>query len=242
MVGGAMGVIRRPWTRREDAIIRRRYPSQPTAVIAREIDRSTRAVYVRARQLGVAKSAAYLSGVQSGRFRRGSQHVGSAYWFPKGHTPANKGVKRGKGWAPGRMRDGQFKPGVRLGVAAKNWRPVGTILPDSDGYLRIKVREAQRGEATGYGNVRVWPMLQRHVWEQAHGPIPPGHTVCFIDGDRTHCTLDNLELVSRADLLARNSVHRLPKPLASAIQLLGALTRQIRKRSRDGEEQDRRPA
>lgn len=237
-----MGVIRRPWTRREDAIVRRRYPTQLTAAIARELGRSVGSVYQRAATLGLAKSPAYLAGVQSGRFRGGSVHIGAEYRFPKGHVPANKGVKRGKGWAPGRMREGQFKPGVRQGIAAKNWRPVGTILADSDGYLRIKVREAQPGEAYGFGNVRVWPLLQRHVWTQAHGPIPPGYSVCFRNGDRTDCRLDNLELVSRAELMARNTVHRLPKPLADAYQLIGALTRQIRKRSRDGKEQDRRPA
>lgn len=159
--------------------------------------------------------------------------------FPKGHVPVNKGLRR-PGWGPGRMKSTQFKAGERSGMAAKNWRPVGTILMDADGYQRIKIREAHPGEAHGFGNVRVWPLLQRHVWAEAHGPIPAGYNVCFKDGDKTNCALTNLELVSRRDMMKRNTVHNLPKPLAETIQLLGALNRQIRKRTTHaGEEQDR---
>lgn len=55
---------------------------------------------------------------------------------------------------------------------------------------------------------------------------------------------ENLELVTRADVLRRNSVHNLPKELATTIQLLGALKRQIRRRSDDADdhEHDQRSA
>lgn len=141
------------------------------------------------------------------------------------------------------MSETQFRKGERSGVASRNWRPLGTILTDHEGYLRIKVREAQPGEAYGFGNTRVWPLMQRHVWEQAHGPIPPGHAIAFRNRDKKDVRLENLELLTRAELMARNSVHNLPKPLASAIQLLGALKRQIRKRTKAHDpEQDRTPA
>lgn len=218
--------------------MRRFYPDTPTATLARRVRRSLHATYERAQKFGLRKSEAYLAGPHACRLRRGN--VGAAFWFKKGHVPANKGLRR-PGWGPGRMKETQFKPGERRGIAARNWRPVGTILTDTDGYLRIKVREARREEATGFGNVRVWPLMQRHVWEQAHGPIPPGYAVCFKDGDRTNCAPGNLELVTRRELMARNTVHNLPKPLALTVQLLGALNRQIRRRSH-GEEQDRRSA
>jgi hypothetical protein len=37
------------------------------------------------------------------------------------------------------------------------------------------------------------------VWEAAHGPIPPGHIVIFLDGDKTNCDLSNLRLVTQAE-------------------------------------------
>ena len=37
----------------------------------------------------------------------------------------------------------------------------------------------------------------RWVWEQAHGPIPAGHVLVFLDGDKTNCNLDNLMVLPR---------------------------------------------
>lgn len=77
-------------------------------------------------------------------------------------------------------------------------------------------------------------------WEIAHGrPVPPGHALRFKNGNRTDIRLENLELVPRADLMRRNTIHQLPKPLVDTINLLGALKRQIRRRSRAQEEPDR---
>lgn len=230
---------KRLWDPADDALLVARYPNERTAGLADELRRSTRAVYVRARLLGIAKSEDYLASADACRLRRGD-NVGMATRFRKGHVPVNKGLRR-PGWGPGRMKETQFKPGARQGAAARNWRPVGTILIDPDGYLRIKVREARRGEPYGFGNSRVWPQLHRQVWERAHGPVPPGHAVAFKNGDRTDVCLDNLLLVSRRELMARNTIHKLPKTLASTLQLLGALERQIRRRT-PREEQDRRPA
>lgn len=235
----AVTATRRAWTVQEDAVLRQRFADEPTATIAAAVGRSMGAVYQRAYALGLKKSAAYLASPASGR-TNGRQGMGTR--FSKGHVPANKGLKRGRGWAPGRMAEGQFKPGCRQGVAAKNWCPVGTIRTDAEGYTRIKVREARAGEAYGFGNTKVWPLLNRHVWEQAHGPIPAHHSVAFRDGNKLNCALENLELISRRDLMKRNSVHNLPKPIAQAIQLIGALNRQIRKRANDGQKQDRRSA
>ncbi len=78
------------------------------------------------------------------------------------------------------------------------------------------------------------------VWEAAHGPVPKGHAVVFRDGDRANIRLDNLDLVTRRALMLRNTVHALPKPLAETIQLLGALTRTIRRRTSHAEEERNR--
>jgi hypothetical protein len=79
------------------------------------------------------------------------------------------------------------------------------------------------------------------LWVDRHGPVPPGHIVLFKDRDRLNVELRNLKLLSRADNMRRNTVHNLPKPLASTIQLLGALKRTLNRRRRN-EKQDRRSA
>lgn len=69
------------------------------------------------------------------------------------------------------------------------------------------------------------------LWEEVHGQIPDGHALVFKDGDKTHITLDNLELITRAELMRRNSIQRYGKEIASLVQLRGVLLRQINRRN-----------
>jgi hypothetical protein len=219
----------RAWSEDDLAVLAEQYPIAPTKQIAKALDRCIYSVYNKALALGLRKSKEFLDSPEGGRLRKGQCRPGmEKTQFTKGHVPANKGLRR-PGWAPGRMRETQFRKGQRSGRAAKNWKPIGTILADSDGYLRIKVREAVYGkEPCGFGNTKVWPLLQRHIWEQYHGPIPPKHLVVFKNGDRANCAIDNLELISMADNARRNSMwRRLPRELAQVIQLNGVLKRKI---------------
>ena len=47
---------------------------------------------------------------------------------------------------------------------------------------------------------RRWVPEHRRLWETEHGPIPAGHVVAFKDGDKQNVTLDNLVLMTRAEL------------------------------------------
>lgn len=226
---------KRLWEPEEDAALAARYPNEPTAAIARDLGRPLGAVYQRAIKSGLRKSAEYLAGPHACRLRRGD-NVGARYRFKKGQTPPNKGVRGRKGWAPGRMAEGQFKKGHgRSGIAAKVYQPIGAERISKDGYLQRKVNDDLPLQ-------RRWKAVHIIVWEAAHGPLPKSHAVVFINGDKRDIRLENLECITRQALMARNTVHRYPKPIAEAIQLLGALKRQIRKRSDAHEKQDRRPA
>ncbi len=219
--------VKKLWTKADRATVRGLYANMPTAEIARKLGCTLSQVYQCAAKMGLLKSDEYMASPAACRLRRGN-NVGAAFRFRKGIVPHNKGLRR-PGWGPGRMKETQFKKGSRTGFAAKNWCPIGTIRTDDEGYLRIKVREWESGEgATGFGSTKIWPLLQRHVWEEHRGPIPPGHAVCFKDRDRKNCAIENLELLSRAQLLARNSIYRYPAELVSAIKLLGAVKRKVR--------------
>jgi len=218
-------VKRRFWSAEELDYLRLHYPETSSVQIAKALDRTITMVYGAANKLGLRKTKEFRSSIG---FQKG-QCLGEAYWFKKGQVPVNKGLRR-PGWAPGRMAESQFKKGQLSGRAARNWRPIGTILTDTEGYLRIKVREAQHGkEATGFGNTKVWPLLSRHLWQAHHGAIPAGHVVVYKDGNRANCTIENLELVSRAELARRNRMwNNLPRELAEVIQLNGVLKRKLR--------------
>lgn len=221
---------KRLWSRADDAALRRRYPGEPTARLARVLRRTTCAISARAGLLGLHKSATYLASPAACRLRRGD-HVGAAFRFAKGHVPANKGMRR-PGWFAGRMRETQFQRGAR----PQTWVPVGTEVVDSDGYRKRKVSD-DRTQPSRFN----WRFVHVLTWEAAHGPVPPGHAVVFKNGNRADIRLENLDLITRRALMARNTVHNLPAPLAQTVQLLGALNQQIRRRTRN-EEQDRRSA
>lgn len=227
---------KRLWNPEDDQLLRERYPHEPTAALAQELRRSLSAVYVRAKALGLEKSEAYLASPAACRLRRGD-HVGAAFRFKKGQAPANKGLRR-PGWTRGRMKETQFRKGERSGQAAAHYMPVGSTRV-IDGYVYRKVSEVPNVPYTVN-----WKPAHHLLWVEAFGPVPRGHALIFKNGDRTDIRLENLQLLTRRELMLRNTVHNLPKPLASAIQLLGALNRQIRKRTNANAsaEQDRRPA
>jgi hypothetical protein len=214
---------RRFWTPAEDAEVRRLYPFAPTERVARKLARTVLATSQRAQNLGLKKSAAYLASPAACRLRRGD-NVGAASRFLPGHVPANKGLRR-PGWGPGRMKQTQFKKGERRGRANHVYKPVGFERISKDGYLERKVNEDLPFQ-------RRWRAVHLLVWEEVNGPLPKGHAVAFINRDKRDIRLENLTLITRRELMRRNSLHNLPKPLPQVIQLLGALNRKIRRRER----------
>lgn len=47
--------------------------------------------------------------------------------------------------------------------------------------------------------------IHRMVWEQAHGPIPPGYIVHHVDHDKRNNDLSNLALMSRQEHSAHHN-------------------------------------
>lgn len=209
------------WTAEEDAVLRDLYPTTPAKVVAARLERPLPAVYARANTFGLHKAPTFLASPASGR-TTGLQ--GRDTRFKKGMTPWNKGTHYTAG---GRSAETRFKKGTLNGRAVQLIQPLGAYRVNADGYLDRKVRPD--GPPQGR-----WKAVHRLVWIEAHGPIPTGHVVCFKPGRYTteleKITPDALELVSRVELMSRNTLHRYPKEIALAIQLRGALVRKINAR------------
>lgn len=66
--------------------------------------------------------------------------------------------------------------------------------------------------------------------------MPPGHAVVFLPGRRTteleRITLDAIELVTRAELMKRNTLHRLPPEVVDLCRLRGRLLAKIKRMER----------
>lgn len=96
---------------------------------------------------------------------------------------------------PRMPNSGQFKKGTLNGAAAHNYVPVGSLRWSKDGYLERKVTDDP-----DLVPARRWVGEHRLMWEAAHGPIPDGHVVMFLDGDPCNLELDNLRAVPRGVL------------------------------------------
>lgn len=189
-------------------------------------------MYTKAARLGLKKSSAMrakLAKEAADQLTRSGKRTR----FKAGHEAWNKGTRYQAG---GRSIETRFKKGHRNGQAARNYRPIGSHRVNQDGYLERKTTDDEPVP------VRRWTAVHRLVWEEAHGPIPPKHTVRFKPGcfttDPELITADKLECISMAENMRRNSVHNLPEPLPQIIQLRGALRRKIsNRRKKSGKEQ-----
>lgn len=113
-------------------------------------------------------------------------------FFPKGHVPANKGMK---GITYEGMKATQFKKGNK----PANWVPIGTERISKDGYVEIKIADGKLNKN--------WRAKHIVIWENANGPVPKGHAVIFGDGNNRNFDLKNLILVSRKQLVRLNQNH-----------------------------------
>ena len=147
--------------------------------------------------------------------------VGKDTRFKKGNVPHNKGKKM-----PPELYAKASRTMFKKGHKPHNTRKDGDISLRGDksgrAYKYIRISEAN------------WQLLHRVVWEYHNGKIPKGHNVIFKDGNTMNCNIENLELVSNAENMKRNSfMNNYPEDIQKLIQLKGALNRQINKRRKN---------
>jgi hypothetical protein len=123
------------------------------------------------------------------------------------------------------MSDRDASGRYALGHVAGNAAPIGAEKWKRGRKVR-KVRHTGRDSD--------WIFVHRLNWEAVNGPIPPGHVLAFRDGDMRNASVDNLELITASENMARNSVHHLPRPLRDLCFTHGLITREINKRTRHG--------
>lgn len=208
----------RIWTETEDDFLREHYPSGSNSVICEKLGRSLRSVYSRAKILGLKKTLEFMQ-AQWQMLAVNLQDNGKCHRFPKGHVPANKGKKM-----PEDVYEKARKTMFRKGNVPANHKPVGYERINVDGYVEVKVAEPNK-----------FRLKHRIVWEENFGTIPSGYNVQFRDKNQQNLNPDNLYLISRSEQLKKeNSMYaRYPKELQRAIQIKGALQRQINKFKKD---------
>ena len=221
---------RRMWTEAECELLRRTYADTLTADLAEVLDRPLGTVHQKARKLGLSKDKAWVT--ETARRRNADPSNGNRRTrFGAGQPPWNKGQKGVTGHHPN-TKANQFEPGHR----PYTWVPIGSFR-----IVEGNVLEQKYADDPGPPGKR-WKTYARLVWEREVGPIPEGMAVAFKPGHATtdpeRITVDVLELLTRAQLMARNTVHTWPKPLAELVQLRGVLNRKINRKAKEAEKHE----
>ncbi len=110
--------------------------------------------------------------------------------FVKGQESPNKGRKMP--YHPNSAAT-RFKKGHRGGVALEQYKPIGTERLSKEGYLERKVHDGMPMQSR-------WRAVHLINWEAENGPIPDGHCLKCLDGDKTNCDPSNWKLISRSML------------------------------------------
>ena len=116
--------------------------------------------------------------------RRYNLKTGNTGQFKKYQEPWNKGLK---GYI------GANKTSFKKGTIPPNYKPVGTERFAKDGYIEVKVKDPN-----------VWELKHRYIYKKHYGKIPKGYNVIFADKNISNFDIDNLILVSKAEMLILN--------------------------------------
>lgn len=140
-----------------------------------------------------ARSDVTAANLHALRKRRGWK-TGRTGCFSKGQEPFNKGKKcpPGKGGRHPNAQRTQFKSGQ----LPHNTKFLGHERVSKDGYVEISVD--QQNPHTGYE--RRYILKHLYLWEKINGPVPDGHCLKCLDGDRLNTDPANWTAVPRGVL------------------------------------------
>lgn len=148
--------------------------------------------------------------------------------FEKGAISWNKGRAMPFNAASAATR---FKKGNRTGRANQIYKPIGTERLSKEGYRERKVHDGMPLQSR-------WRAVHLIEWEARHGPIPDGHCLKCLDGDKTNADPSNWTLVPRALLPRLNgrfgrNFDGAPAALKPVILAIARLEHVARERRKD---------
>jgi hypothetical protein len=197
------------WTEQEIKFLTENYSDMKTADIAAIMDRPIGGVNGKAYDLGLKKSFKHMKALLEIEAKKLTS-AGKQYQFKKGQISHNKGQKM-PAEIYEKVKRTMFKPGNKPG----NIKKVGAIRIDHEGYTYVKIADSD------------WRLKHRVVYENVNGPVPDGHVVIFKDNNMHNFDINNLQLISQADNMLRNTIHQYPEQIQSLIKLKNKLKKKI---------------
>ena len=199
---------RRKLTPNQEKFLIENYPFRYAKDVAIDLGISLSSVYNYVHSLGLKKDPTFRReelNRQADRLRS----LGTPGRFKKGFSPPNKGQKLTQEIYD-KVKPTMFKKGQR----PANWKPDGSERIDKDGYAMVKVNGK-------------FILKHKHVWELVNGPMPKGHAVVFKDRNKFNFNIENLECITREQLMLRNTIHNYPSEIVGAIKILANLKKKI---------------
>ena len=91
---------------------------------------------------------------------------------------------------------------------SKTRLPVGTEKI-FNGFVYVKISETREKNKTHKAYHENWKMKAHYLWEKENGKIPKGYCLCYKDGNKLNCELENLYLLTPSELgkLVKNKVY-----------------------------------
>lgn len=200
------------WKPHEIELLKQHYADSTIHELMQMLNKSDRKIYNQARNLGLKKSAEY----EEKRRLQDIENIrkNTTKRFQKGQTPWNKGIK---GSIPNNVTS------FKKGNLPHNTRNEGETRLNKEGYLLVKIAHKK------------WVRKHYLIWEEVNGKVPKGHVLRLKDNNRDNYDISNIELISRAENMRLNTMHRFPEELKQTIRLLKKLKKKI------NEKQDSRP-
>lgn len=197
------------WTADKIKYLSDNYADMSTDDIAKHLKITRSQVYNKAHHMNLHKSEEYIKEILTKEAAR-LPEAGKAYRFTKGLIPFNKGQKMSAELYE-KCKPTMFKPGQK----PHNTKYDGHERMTKDGYIEVRIRQGK------------YKLKHRHVWEQTNGSIPRDSIIVFKDGNKLNCTIDNLEMITKAENMMRNTMRRFPVELQQSIKLIHKLKKQI---------------
>ncbi len=193
----------------EDLFIKENYLTMPVKTIGKVLRRSFTGVMGRIKQMGLTIP----NDIKEKRKSAGQ--------YRKGQSPFNKGKKQSEYLSPeqiAKCRKTSFQPGLIP----------HNSLPDNSEVERFDKRSGKKYLMIKVPGLRKLIYKQVHVWENHHNKrLPKGYNIIFKNGNTMDCNIDNLECISNAELMKRNTIHRYPEYLRKAIKINSRINRAL---------------
>jgi hypothetical protein len=195
------------WKPHEIELLKEHYSDKTIKQLCEIINRSQKSIYSQANLLGLKKSYEHMQMLKKNDAEN-IQKLGFNFRFKKNDTPWNLGAK---GYMGGNATS--FKKGNK----PHNTKQVGDTIINKDGFLLVKIADKK------------WIRKEILIWEEVNGKIPKGHVVRVINPALNKYDINNLMLISFAENMKLNTMHRFPTELKNTIKALSKLKKTIRK-------------